>query len=250
MSEDDDIRAAEYVLGTSSAEERDAFAATLARDASAQDAVRAWERRLAPLSDANPDVAPPEAVWARIESAVALTSPASLSVIEGGRTEAQSGPTGRIGADEMAALRTSIDRWRGLTFAASALAASLAIVVAGKVLTPAPAPATAPAYLAVVNRGGDEPALIVRVDLSSGTVFVRSVSAQTPSGKSLELWLINEGKAPKSMGVLPEASAQIQLPAGVSVEKAKFAVTVEPKGGSPSGDPTGPVVYSGQLFKE
>ncbi len=37
------------------------------------------------------------------------------------------------------------------------------------------------------------------------------------------------------------------LPAGLSPEKATFAVTVEPPGGSPTGDPTGPVVYSGQL---
>jgi anti-sigma-K factor RskA len=30
--------------------------------------------------------------------------------------------------------------------------------------------------------------------------------------------------------------------------KGVFAVTVEPPGGSPSGDPTGPVVYSGPLI--
>ncbi|VTZ22118.1 conserved hypothetical protein [Methylocella tundrae] len=102
----------------------------------------------------------------------------------------------------------------------------------------------------VVNRGGDLPALVVRVDLATGSVYVRPVSTQTPSGKSLELWYIGAGKAPKSMGLVGGNAIKMPLPAGLSLDKASFAVTVEPEGGSPSGDPTGPVVYSGQLIKE
>jgi len=101
-----------------------------------------------------------------------------------------------------------------------------------------------------VNRGGDQPALVIRVDLASGNVYVRPLAAEAPSGKSLELWYINAGKAPKSMGVVGADAIKIPLPAGLSPEKATFAVTVEPPGGSPTGDPTGPVVYSGQLIKE
>jgi anti-sigma-K factor RskA len=39
------------------------------------------------------------------------------------------------------------------------------------------------------------------------------------------------------------------LPPGARVEKASLAVSVEPEGGSPTGSPTGPVVYSGQIVK-
>ncbi|MCA9269818.1 MAG: anti-sigma factor, partial [Planctomycetales bacterium] len=95
----------------------------------------------------------------------------------------------------------------------------------------------------------DAPALIVRVDMASGRVFVRPVSAETPAGKSLELWYIAAGAAPMSMGIVGAKPENLALPAG-AVEKAKFAVTVEPAGGSPSGAPTGPIVYAGDLVRE
>lgn len=240
MSEDD--RAAEYVLGTLDAAERTEFAARLPDDPEARAAVSAWERKLAPLGAAIPDAVLPTALWERIESALpgarAASSGPALSVIEGG-------PAGR---DAVAALRASINRWRGGALAASALAASLLMLIVGRGI--APAPIDAPSYVAVVNRGGDQPALIVRVDLASGSVFVRPVAAQAPEGKSLELWYIDAGKAPKSMGVVGDNTMQMPLPAGLKPEKASFAVTIEPKGGSPTGAATGPVVYSGQLIRE
>jgi anti-sigma-K factor RskA len=104
--------------------------------------------------------------------------------------------------------------------------------------------------VAVVNRGGDAPALIIRVDLASGQVFVRPVSTKVPTGKSLELWYIGAGKAPRSMGLVDGGPLRMTLPEGARVDKASFAVTVEPEGGSPTGGPTGPIVYSGQLIKE
>ena len=147
-----------------------------------------------------------------------------------------------------AALRRSLTRWRVAAAAASALAAGLAIFVVDRELIRHPT--VQPAYVAVVNRGGDQPALIVRVDLAKGTVYVRPLAAEAPAGKSLELWYIGAGKPPKSMGVVGDAAVRMPLPAGLSPEKASLAVTVEPPGGSPTGDPTGPIVYSGQLIRE
>jgi anti-sigma-K factor RskA len=238
MTEESEITAAEYVLGTLHADERTLFATVLANDAEARAAVAAWEKRLAPLSAAVDEVEPPPSVWRRIETA--LPSPLPFGVIQGGAA---------YGGDETTAVRRSLQRWRAAAVAASALAAGLAIFVVDRELIRHPI--IQPAYVAVVNRGGDQPALIVRVDLSNGTVYVRPVAAEAPSGKSLELWYIGPGKAPKSMGVVSGGNAiKMPLPAGLSLEKATFAVTVEPKGGSPTGDPTGPVIYSGQLVKE
>jgi anti-sigma-K factor RskA len=167
-----------------------------------------------------------------------LPAAQTFAVTEGGR--ASDSPASTV-------LRRSLNRWRAGAIAASALAAGLAVFVVDRDLR---RPAVQPSYVAVVNRGGDQPALIVRVDLASGAVFVRPVAAESPSGKSLELWYIGAGKAPKSMGVVNNDVIKMPLPAGLSLEKATFAVTIEPKGGSPTGDPTGPVVYSGQLIKE
>lgn len=237
MTEEREILAAEYVLGTLHADERTLFASILAHDAEAQAAVAAWEKRLAGLSVAVGGVAPPPAVWEAIENALPAARP--FSVLEGARL------TDPFGA---AALRRSLNRWRVGALAAGALAAGLAIFVADREVLRHPA--VQPSYVAVVNRGGDQPALVVRVDLAGGAVYVRPVAAEAPAGKSLELWYIGADKAPKSMGIVGAGAAKIPLPAGLSPEKATFAVTVEPQGGSPSGAPTGPIVYSGALIKE
>ena len=70
---------------------------------------------------------------------------------------------------------------------------------------------------------------------------------ETPENKSLELWVINEGAAPKSMGVIGNDPKKLTAPV---IANATFAVTVEQPGGSPDGKPQGPIVYSGKLIQE
>jgi anti-sigma-K factor RskA len=242
MTEEREVLAAEYVLGTLHSDERTLFASVLVHDEQARAAVSEWEKRLAPLSLAVAEIEPPAGIWDRIENALpARRSTASAAQPFAAAASGQDRPT-------TAALRRSLNRWRGAAFAAGALAAALAILVADRELVHRGS--VLPTYVAVVNRGGDQPALIIRVDLGSGNVFVRPVAAEAPAGKSLELWYIDQGKAPKSMGVVSSDVIKMPLPAGLSQEKATFAVTVEPKGGSPTGGPTGPVIYSGRLLKE
>jgi len=67
------------------------------------------------------------------------------------------------------------------------------------------------------------------------------------------LWIINDqlGK-PKSLGVIDEARTLAKpVLATYSpdvIEGSTYAVTLEPEGGSPTGDPTGPVVFSGKML--
>lgn len=228
MTTEIDIRAAEYVLGTLSADERSAFELLLADNEAARQAVAAWEQRLMPLSEEVGDLTPPPTVWSGIEGA-----------LDAGRTRQ---------AEPVAALRRSRNRWRFSTYVAGALAAGLALFSVDRVLTNNEEIGTS--YVAVVNRGGNRPALIIRVDLATRTVFVRPVAAEVPEGHSLELWYIGQGETPKSMGLVDHTSKEVPLPVGANIEKANFAVSVEPEGGSPTGGPTGPIVYSGQLLKE
>ncbi|MGH1570157.1 anti-sigma factor domain-containing protein [Methylobacterium sp. P31] len=93
----------------------------------------------------------------------------------------------------------------------------------------------APRAAAISRRrrpGGTLPALIVRVDLRAGVVQVRSLAAETPPDRSLELWYIDAGAAPQSLGLVPGGTARLPIPAALraSTENATFAVTVEPKG--------------------
>ena len=73
MTAQDDIDtvAAEYVIGTLDASERTAVAARRPREPALDQAIRAWEQRLAPLDIETPAVEPPADLFQRIESRLA-----------------------------------------------------------------------------------------------------------------------------------------------------------------------------------
>lgn len=222
-----DLRAGEYVLGTLSASERAAMDLERTVDPAMEASVRAWERRLAPLDATARPVAPDSRVWPLIARALP-------------RRQAVPANDNRI-----ATLSRRIRLWRGAALTAGAVAAGLALFVAvgDRVASPAPA-----RYVAVVSRGGEVPALLVTVDTAAGTAQVRPVGAETPAGHSLELWYVENG-ALKTLGVIAGTARRVSLPAGKPTEGV-FAVSVEPPGGSPTGQPTGPVIYTGKLIKD
>ncbi|GJE39661.1 anti-sigma factor [Methylobacterium persicinum] len=231
-AEDPEGTAGEYVLGTLPPKERAAFVEALKADASLRALVIAWENRLAPLAATAPPAAPGPATWAGIEARIA-----------GGPVAVEETGDARI-----LKLQRRLRRWRLAAGVAGALAAGLALWIAAGV----PSVPEGAQYVAVVDRGGALPALIVRVDLAGNTVQVRSLAAQAPPDRSLELWYVGAGATPRSMGLVTGASARLSIPDALreGAEGGSLAVTVEPKGGSPTGSPTGPVVYSGKLLKE
>lgn len=239
--EDMDGLAAEYVIGTLGAAERAAFALRLSGDAAARRAVAAWERRLAPLELATEPVSPPDHLWSRIAAAIDAAPPSGRNV---GRDAAI------VDLAAVAMLRRSRDRWRRGAAVLGSLAAVLLIFVAVRDLRVGRS-GPDPIFVAAVNRGGDKPALIVRVDMRTRQVLVRPVAAPTPEGHSLELWYIGAGSAPRSLGLVSGKIEDRLIPADARADgAATFAVSVEPPGGSPTGGPTGAVVYSGQLVRE
>jgi anti-sigma-K factor RskA len=82
-------------------------------------------------------------------------------------------------------------------------------------------------------------------------LVVPATPAALASGRDAELWLIPPGGKPLSLGVIartkptsvnlrPDLLAQLSA-------RALLAVSVEPRGGSPTGQPTGPVVAKGAI---
>jgi anti-sigma-K factor RskA len=167
-------------------------------------------------------------------------------------------------------------RWRGIAVGIAALAAAFAGVVVVRemrpelmppplqprvveksvevvkiVEVPSPKPAQ---YVAVLQRDAASPAFLLTFDLERRTLTVRTVGAERQAGKSYELWLVSDRFAsPRSLGLIgkEEFTQRPQLANydAVTINRATYAVSVEPEGGSPTGAPTGPVLYSGKLLQ-
>jgi anti-sigma-K factor RskA len=215
---DRDVLAAEYVLGTLEGDDAQEAARLLRDDPAFAALVRAWESRLTPLAQMVEPVAPPSALWDRIEAATAAASPIATVI--------------------PLPVRRRLRIWQASTGVALAIAASLAAFI---VLRPLPEPRVA--VLAPLSNG--VPVLLATAD-PDGTLSVRpNGTIAVPSDRDLELWAVAAGETrPRSLGVLPAGGRQLvaSLPAGT-----QLLVSLEPRGGSPTGQPTGPVLYGGRL---
>jgi anti-sigma-K factor RskA len=278
------ILAGETVLGTATPAERDAVTERLAHDADFLAEVAAWEERLAPLAEAVRPIDPSPALWSRIAaqtmpepSPASETRPAAFGADAAPVLDIEAAPptadlrasmgaatdpaldmpaaeleTGlAVGLEEALAvqtryLRARITRWRLATAAAMALAAGLAVfAVLGPWFLERDGTAE---YIAVVNASGDLPPLIVRVDVARGELAVEPLGIQPAPGKSHELWAIAGNAKPVSLGLVTRDRRSVALGADAMRDRSlTLAVSVEPEGGSPTGQPTGPVVLTGKL---
>jgi anti-sigma-K factor RskA len=180
--------------------------------------------RLQPLADAAPAASPPAAAFGRIMAAI---DAAPVATVVGGN---------------VVELRRSVRRWRLTTVLMGAAAAVLAAVVVLDRTGPTPQSQ----FVAVLTAEGAKPAFVATVDIVEGTIAVRRVASEAPPDKSYELWSIEPNAAPKSLGVVERASLSRPLPVAPT-GNATLAISLEPKGGSPTGAPTGPVMFTGAL---
>ncbi|MDX1575962.1 MAG: anti-sigma factor [Kiloniellales bacterium] len=249
----DDIEAlaAEYVLGTLEADERRRAEDLMARDRHFSALVDDWNRRLAPLAEAIPPVAPPPEVWQRIESALrarAAPQPESLAPRPAAPQAAR--PSGGL-----AGLWQQAAFWRWCSLGTAAAAAALALYVAIGPL-PGPLPGAEPRYAAMLSESGAAPAWLIGLDPAAGQLEVRPLTEiaadVSVEDRAFELWLIADAEEPpRSLGLLdPAAQTLVPLEPVFAADPAGavLAVSLEPPGGSPTGLPTGPVVYQGAIF--
>jgi anti-sigma-K factor RskA len=78
-------------------------------------------------------------------------------------------------------------------------------------------------------------------------------TVSVPDARARELWALPEGAAPVSLGLLP-ASGRVKLALDARQRAAlaaavNVAVSDEPEGGSPTGAPTGEVLYVASLAR-
>lgn len=229
-----DKLASEYVLGTLRGRARARFRRLLRYDPALRRAVEDWEERLLPLALGVPEVAPPPQLWRKIQDRIA--EPASAPV--------PAPRPARPGFWE------SLTLWRG-----AAAFASVAALVLAVLLAQAPAPEAPTRMMVVLTDKEANPRITVSWP-ATGTRQPRELSirilghAEMAPDTSWELWCLPAGgKPPLSVGlVTTDVDQTLRLPKDKWSELDQatgLAMSVEPKGGSPTGLPTGPVIYSG-----
>jgi anti-sigma-K factor RskA len=240
--------AGEYVLGSLKGRARSRFERLMAAEPLVQREVAKWQARLQPLADRLDPVEPSERVWKRIEKRI---RPAQARSAAAADAAAGSGAFGQLVSAW----------WRRLALGSSALAGVLVAVLLLRPPAPAPTVAAAPPnwdMWSILLSADNKPHIIVCASKSSRRLWVMVNRPQTVAAdRSLELWMMpaDGSGQPKSLGLVPtDGVHQIQLATTVQERVAGvpvLAVSLEPAGGSRSGAPTGPVLYSGPvLFKK
>ncbi|RWM10366.1 MAG: anti-sigma factor [Mesorhizobium sp.] len=224
----DDLLAAEYVLGVLAADERQIASRRIDTETGFARLVDAWEVHFAPMAAAYAAVEPPASVKAAIDRRLFASSAAAPAAPSAG-------------------LLGSLAFWRGL--AAAALAALAVFVALPFVNPPLPPPETR--LVASLAADNSNVKYLAVYDAARHEVGLSLVSGERGSGKDFELWMIEGKNAPVSMGVIPAGqTARMAVTPAVQrklAQGAVLAVSLEPTGGSPTGQPTGPVVAAGDL---
>jgi anti-sigma-K factor RskA len=219
--------AAEYVLGVLPVDERRRAAERIESDPAFAREVDAWEVRLSGIAEAYEPVEPP----------------ADLKHVLDARLF-----TGGAAATQRVSFWNSLAFWRSITAAAMVVAL---VALAIPYLTVDPGSITAERLVASLSHDDTDVHYFVVYDASKADIGLSHVTGARADGRDFELWVIEGDNPPASLGVIPVGSNVHLAVTGELKRKieagAVFAISLEPQGGSPTGQPTGPVVAAGDL---
>lgn len=214
---------AEYVLGLLSPREHDRIGNLIDNDQNLRAERDFWVSRFASLNDEFSETPVPGHLYAAIAA--------------------------RVFGEQT---RSSTSFWENLMVWRSIAAGALAVAVAAvgfNVLQPAPDANALATQLVAALQGEDSNVQFVALYDGAGNVRLTALSGDDVPGSDYELWAIQGGNAPVSMGVIPvtERSAITLSPDVLKGFGAGsvLAISLEPDGGSPTGAPTGPIVATG-----
>lgn len=217
--EDPALLAAEYALGCLTLADMRAVEAEAARDAGFAAEIAGWQARLDPLHALVTPVQPPSALWSRLALAT--------------------------GVRDVPVARSGRALWQGATAISLALAAGLALFA---FLPRPPVTGTDTARFAAALAPMASPARFVAEARPDGSISVTSLDgAAAPNGRAYQLWALPPGATtPVSLGLLTPGT-HLVTPLSRASAQEQLLVSDEPEGGSPTGGPTGAVLFGGKL---
>jgi anti-sigma-K factor RskA len=199
------------------------FERLLAASPAVRRSVVAWERRLVPLTRAVEPSPPPADTWRNIAVRLGLGRPEPV-------------------------------RASGLWPALAAALAVVALALGTLYFTKQPSVTTAD-YVAIVTDADIGPVWVLQTFIAPAELHADTINERpAPANSDYELWMLpDDGTAPVSLGLIPGAGQAVLPLAAVQLEvleqTSTLAVSVEPAGGSPTGAPTGPVIYTAPLLR-
>ena len=224
--DENSLRYAEYVLGVLDAAERASVERELASSEEAQRAVAFWQQRLTPMTQMLPQITPSEEVWTGIRRALGWDT--------------------RSASPQATRFWSNARPWQWIS-----LAASLVAIVFAVLLLRGPVRDSGHLLVSSIRQNGVTD-WTATVDLDrKQVILVPAATTAIPNGRSTQLWLIPAGQSPISVGVFAAGTTTV-LPLNATLlarvaTTAILAVSVEPPGGSPTGQPTGPVIATGPI---
>lgn len=271
--------AAEYVLGTLSGVSRRRFEEMLSGDRALNGLVEDWELTLSPIAETVAPVEPPASLWADIDRKIA--PPPQPATERGGMFARLWDSPGfwrgaaavatatacalfavavlrpRVAPERIAALDERLARIEDATRGLAGVTGEMTSlddrlnslgrrieVLAGS-----------PTHVAVLLDRDQRPMMNADFNASDGRLVLRL--NLTPhrdfSVNVLEVWVVAADGTRRSLGVFPSehpgTTTALVLPpdTAAAVAQAQLSVTLEPKGGSRTGQPSGPVLFTGHL---
>jgi anti-sigma-K factor RskA len=220
--------AAEYVLGTLQGAARKRFEALLQNGADLQRSVTQWQDALAVLALRLAPVAPPLRVWNRLRAQLFMKNAPSQTKNE--------------------SWWSNLVFWRGWGLAATAAAVALTVLI-----NTAQPPQAKPTYVVVLSNQQAQPVMSVASDNQQKQLRIKIIGQQKiDADKDYQLWALPEGGKPRSLGLVSEQGETVLLVPNTMeglTNIPALAISLEPKGGSPTGQPTGPILFTGPVIK-
>ena len=230
---DDRLHAAEFVLGLLDAETHATAERRLTIDPVFAREVAVWQKHFAAFDDTADPVVPADDLWRRIEADMAAAAPA-----------AQVAPPGLLRR-----LWNSLGALRIAALSGTVAALAFATVAVVSVRHAQEVAARKPVYVAILVDDATRQAGAVVNAFADGRVeMIPLVDMTVPAGRALQVWTLwNREVGPRSVGLLERARAtplDLQRLPNTTNDQL-FEITLEPAGGSPTGRPTGPILYKG-----
>jgi anti-sigma-K factor RskA len=278
-----DRLAAEYALGALRGLERRRFERLLSGDRDLRALVEDWELRLNLLGESAPAVEPRAQVWSEIARQIAPAPASTPAPAREGWLDRLSDSLAfwraaaglaaataaalifyvaflppSVAPQQIAALDERLARIEDTTRGMVGVPGEIAAL--GDRLTNLASRvdviASRPTHVAVLLDKDQRPMMTADLDTADGRLVLR-LNLTPPrdfTAHVLEVWLVSPDGVRRSLGIFPSerpgTTTALFLPhdTAEALAKAALAVSLEPKGGSTTGRPSGPVLFTGALM--